>query len=493
MTTTPTAPANVSVLATDGYKFSMAEAGWPLRTETFHYAHRRGGRQVVPFDLEPILRRHLPSPAARDRAYLAEHQYDPGAGTWAALAQHEALTVRALPKGAYFYPREPVFSVSGPSALVSWLEPLLLQLNFRIQVATIALLDREALEAALGVVTCEAQRDLALETLDAVGVPAVDIRVDPGAYHERVRRQVAALREAVGDPARLFEVGLRAATCLEQHLIALDACKQEGITRTSNVLGAQQLGMVPVGTMGHEHVQRYGSDDAAFRAMRERRPSRSSYLLDTFDTLGSGLPAAYRLIAQAPERGDSIRYDSGDKQAQYKVAIAEARRLGLHPVQILEDALDLEATRAFEALRRQVGWPAEAQFYGYGGFLVARPAPGPFTRDRVAAVYKLSQSGDAPTMKFGDESGGGKQSVPGRPVVWRRLGAGEREGKGEGPVGIIGQEGEPVPDGYRLLTGAEADVGSGVPGTGTGVVAYSPETRALIRTLRRRREEAMSP
>jgi nicotinate phosphoribosyltransferase len=29
-----------SLLATDGYKFSMAEAGWPLRTETFHYSQQ---------------------------------------------------------------------------------------------------------------------------------------------------------------------------------------------------------------------------------------------------------------------------------------------------------------------------------------------------------------------------------------------------------------------------------------------------------------------
>ena len=37
-----------SLLATDGYKFSMAEAGWPLRTETFYYSHRKGGPQVLP-------------------------------------------------------------------------------------------------------------------------------------------------------------------------------------------------------------------------------------------------------------------------------------------------------------------------------------------------------------------------------------------------------------------------------------------------------------
>ena len=60
-----------SQLATDGYKFSMAEAGWPF----------------VPTD---------------------------------------AFGVRTLPRSAVFYNREPVFTVTSPSALVSWLEPLVL-------------------------------------------------------------------------------------------------------------------------------------------------------------------------------------------------------------------------------------------------------------------------------------------------------------------------------------------------------------------------------
>ena len=476
-----------SLLATDGYKFSMAEAGWPLRRETFYYSHRKGGPQVVPFDVERVIRSLLPDVDEAETAWLASNQYEPGAGTWAALRSRDALVIRALPKGAVFLPGEPVFSVTGPSALVSWLEPLLLQLNFRIQVATLAVTNRAALVRSLCAVTCEQEQRIALDTLDGIGAHPVELRVDPGAYLDRVRAQAAALVEIVGDPARIFEVGLRAATCVEQHLLALEGCRAAGVSRTSHTLGAQRLGMVPIGTMGHEHVQRYGSDVAAFRAMRERRPGRSSYLLDTFDTLRSGLPAALELIAEEPRRGDSIRYDSGDKLAQYRVATEEAKRRGLRPVQILEDGLDLEATRAFEQLREEVGWRPEEQFYGYGGHLVARTAPHPLTRDRVAAVYKLSQTGDAPTMKFGDERAAGKQSVPGRPVVFRRV-------RGEGPVGLVGQEGEPVPDGYILLTGAqEAPAEARYALTVTDArIAPSPATRALMDAQLRRREALRS-
>ena len=87
----------------------------------------------------------------------------------------------------------------------------------------------------------------------------------------------------------------------------------------------------------------------------------------------------------------------------------------------LEDGWDLGLTQRFEALREEVGWKPEEQFYGYGGHLVAATAPGTLTRDRVAAVWKLSQTGGTPTMKFADDANRGKESVPGRPVLWRRM------------------------------------------------------------------------
>jgi hypothetical protein len=85
-----------SLLATDGYKFSMAEAGWPLRTETFYYSHRKGGPQVLPVDVAAFLRSLLPRPADDDYRYLAEHSYEMGSGFKAAIVQTDALEIRAL-------------------------------------------------------------------------------------------------------------------------------------------------------------------------------------------------------------------------------------------------------------------------------------------------------------------------------------------------------------------------------------------------------------
>ncbi|NTX00804.1 MULTISPECIES: nicotinate phosphoribosyltransferase [Myxococcus] len=472
-----------SLLATDGYKFSMAEAGWPLRRETFYYSHRKGGLQVMPLDLAAYVRSLLPEPKPEDYDFLARYDYEMGVGFKAAILRKEKLSIRAIPRGTLFFPREPILTLTGPSALVSWVEPLLLQLNFRIQVATQALMDRDVLARALARVTCEEQKTIALETLDAVGVKPVPITVDSDGYAQRVRATVQELVDVVEDPARIFEVGLRAATCLGQHDIALRACKDVGVTRTSNVEGARSLGMMPVGTMGHEHIQRYGSDDAAFRAMRERRPQRSSYLLDTFDTLTSGIPAAFQLIREDPGSGDSIRFDSGNKKLQYLYAVTRARDMGIKPVNILEDGLDAEATREFEELRRQVGWDPSAQFYGYGGHIVARTMDCPFTRDRVAAIYKLSQTGPQPVMKFGNELAEGKQSIPGTPVLFRRR-------HGSGPIGLVGQEGEPVPEGYFPLMEAEPEkpslVGALEASAEPAKIAQTPATKALVEELTRR-------
>ena len=475
-----------TVLATDGYKFSMAAAGWPLRTETFHYAHRRGGPHYLPLDVGAYVRQLLPqAPAsAAERAFLAGCGYDLGGGVWAALQGR--VHVDALPAGTWFFDREPVFSITGPSALVSWLEPHVLRLHYRIQLATVALLSPDRLPAVLARLTCAEQRDIALETLEQVGVaPPAHIPVDPAAYQAEVRTRVDRLVALVEDPARVFEVGMRAASCTAQHRLALLACKAAGVTLTSNADLAHELGLRAVGTMGHEHVQRYGSDEAAFRAMRERLPGSSSFLLDTYDTVRSGLPTAFQLVAEEPGRRDTVRFDSGDKDAQYTVALRLAARFDIAPRLILEDGFDHALTAHFEDRRRAAGLPPEDQLYGYGGHIVSSRQD-PLTRDRVAAVYKLSQTGRTPTMKFGDAPGAGKESIPGRPLLCRRLADHPTR-----PAGVVIQEGEAVPEGFALLTGVAGPPPAAAALTPARARAlaghrrplYSPATEALVSQL----------
>lgn len=436
------------VLATDAYKFSMAQAGFPLRRETFYLSFRFGGFSHIPFDLAATVRAMTAglTPTASELSFAAEHGYGLTDAMQAALRDPAALEIQAVPQGSWVYEREPILSVTGPSFLVSWLEPMLLWLNYPIQLAT-ALRSEEPITPQMTTATCEEHARIIESVASGLGMEsAVEIHREDDQYFAAVSERAKALVDAVGgDASRIFEVGMRSAVCMEQHRVALSACKAEGITRTSNVWLAQQLGMTPVGTMGHEHVQRWRADLPAFRAMRDTRVGAPSYLLDTFDTMGKGIRAAVQVMREH-DHACAIRYDSGNKYIQYLHASELLREADLQPAHILEDGLDDEATRHFERLREFTGWPAQKQLYGYGGFLVGRPMTNPLTRDRVSAVYKLSQTVGEPCMKFGNAAGSAKRSVPGRPVVWRRL-------RGEGPIGVIGQAGEPVLENYVCVSG----------------------------------------
>jgi len=74
-------------------------------------------------------------------------------------------------------------------------------------------------------------------------------------------------------------------------------------------------------------------------------------------------------------------------------------------------------------------------------------------------------------MKFSNDAG--KVSVPGVPVAWRRV-------KGEGPAGIVAQEGERVREGYVRL-----DQSSDLPMPSDERVELSDATRALSEDAKR--------
>ncbi|MEM6296906.1 MAG: nicotinate phosphoribosyltransferase [Myxococcota bacterium] len=483
-----------SSLATDAYKYSMAQAGFPLRRETFYFSFRRGGPQFVPFDLAALVRGMLANvtPTAEDLAFARRSGYTMSDAMEHALrAGPEAVEICAVPQGVWVLEREPILSITGPSFLVSWLEPMLLWLNFPIQLATAFKL--EQVDDAMRTATCEEHESIIRQVAEAVGASPGTITREDDAYAERVADMVGSLAEAVGTPERVFEVGMRSAVCMQQHQLALEACRSKGVVRTSNMHLARDLEMVAVGTMGHEHVQRWGNDLAAFEAMRDMRSSPPSYLLDTFDTMGSGIVAAVEVM-RSRSHPCSIRYDSGNKFIQYLHACELLGEAGLTPSHVLEDGLDLEATQHFEKLRVFTNWPADKQLYGYGGTIVAKPATNPLTRDRVSAVFKLTETGGQPRMKFGNERGLGKQSVPGQPVVWRRL-------RGDGPLGYIAQAGETPPDDYAVLSG-DPDMVSTLrvcnahelprllgdePGAATAT--QSPATTALVDRVKAQRSE----
>ena len=187
-----------SILATDKYKLVMALAGAPLRPETFVFMLRRGGPFFLPVDIEAYVQTLLPAWSDEADAWLAEHGMRMDSGWREALAS--SVTVQALPRGAWFGDREVVATITGPSALVSWLEPQLIWLQFRIQVATMARLDPGAARTRLAVATCETEAEIIRELLDDAELSGVNITADPDGYRDFVQARAKRALEAVDGP-----------------------------------------------------------------------------------------------------------------------------------------------------------------------------------------------------------------------------------------------------------------------------------------------------
>jgi nicotinic acid phosphoribosyltransferase len=465
--------SRASVLMTDAYKFSMAQAGFPLRSETFYLGFRKQGWYYVPFDLSTLVNALCPAlPTQSEQEFLHAHGY--GLTDAMERALQAKPSVWAAPKGSWVREHEPFLSISAPSFLASWLEPLVIWLHYPIQVATAALAGQRRFECS-----CEAEAEISTLTLEAIDLDKECVVECKSEYSRRVRSNAQALVESVkGDVERLFEVGMRSATCMQMHLNALQEVLKSGVKKTSNVHAAFALGLQPVGTTGHEHQQRWGDDINGFRAIRDMRPALPSYLFDTYDALQLGIPAAIQAMRECPERPASVRFDSGDHETQLHAFLAA----GTTPTFIFMDSMSPLAISKLERVCSDLAIPAQRRLYGVGGYFVSNVAPGALTRNRVAAVYKLSMSGERATMKFSVPS---KTSVPGRPVILRRKRGPQmasKSGRSPQTIGLIGQEGEVPPQGYEPLQPGPCPGSSSRP-RDLSPIMWSPGTRQLVRTL----------
>ena len=441
------------ILNTDQYKFTIAEAGYPLREETFYYSHRCGGPHYLPIDIKKYIKDIF---AGWGELNVGEIRYDLNRvsklsiGTWfeyfSKIDPMDHIEIKSLPKGSWFGDGDPVFTVTGPSFLLSWLEPLLLQLNYRIQIASLVLRD-ELKPNDINMVTCEEQSKIVYDTIESLpSYPdwynnKFKINVQSGSYIENIKSRIYEILNIVKCGERIFEVGLRAATCISQHNLTLEACKSAGLSFTSDTFGACILDMNTISKMSHEHVQRFGSDEAAYNAISDRIPGSIFCLLDTFDVIKSGIPAAFNLIKRQSDRNHVIMFNSGNIKDQFEYAINLASSMGINVRYYLEDGLNLEKTKIFEEFRKHKGLESYQVLYGYGGYLV-NCGWGRLTSDRVSAVWELSETGGEASMECSE----GKCSIPGRPILWL-----SRKSFRNLPRAIIAQEGEELSLPFRDL------------------------------------------
>src|SRR5690606_8178626 len=112
----------------------------------------------------------------------------------------------------------------------------------------------------------------------------------------------------------LLDMGLRRAHATGGYY-ATRAAIIGGFDSTSNVKAAEDFDIPCSGTMAHSFIQAYEDELEAFRDFARIRPKGCVFLVDTYNTLKSGVPNAITVAKEMEERGEKllgVRLDSGD-------------------------------------------------------------------------------------------------------------------------------------------------------------------------------------
>ena len=122
------------------------------------------------------------------------------------------------------------------------------------------------------------------------------------------------VRAAQGRP--VMEFGSRRAQSYDAAVFGARAAYIGGCTSTACVISDRDYDVPAVGTMAHSWVQIFDSEYEAFKNYAELYPDNCTLLVDTYNTLKSGVPNAIKIfdeiVVPAGFRPRGIRIDSGD-------------------------------------------------------------------------------------------------------------------------------------------------------------------------------------
>lgn len=127
------------------------------------------------------------------------------------------------------------------------------------------------------------------------------------------RRIIEAVPKNVG----VMEFGARRADGMEAAIDASIYGIMAGCVGTSNMIAADMVNMKGMGTQAHSWIESYETELDAFKAYARTYPNNCILLVDTIDTLRSGIPNAIKTFEYMKENGlpvdhIGIRIDSGD-------------------------------------------------------------------------------------------------------------------------------------------------------------------------------------
>jgi nicotinate phosphoribosyltransferase len=212
----------------------------------------------------------------------------------------------------------------------------------------------------------------------------------------------------------VIEFGLRRAHGPDGGLSVARAAYVGGVRSTSNVLAGKTFAMTVKGTHAHSWIMAFSDELAAFRNYARAFPDNCILLVDTYDTLKSGVPHAITVAGELRAQGHAlrgVRLDSGDLAYLSR----ETRRMfdeaGFPDVKILaSNELD---EYVINSIREDGG---KVDIYGVGTRLATCAGEG---GGALGGVYKLVRIGDRPKLKVTSDIA--KATLPDRKRLLRAV------------------------------------------------------------------------
>lgn len=353
---------------TDQYQLTMAQVyflkGHKNQRAVFDYFFRKlpfGGGYAVFAGLEDLLDVLVDLRFDKvDLEYLKEQGLDPGFLRYLESFRFNG-NVYASREGDLVFPTRPVLQVEGSIIETQIIETLLLNiLNFQTLIAT----------------------------------------------------KASRMRWVAGD-RKLVDFGLRRAQGTGGYY-ASRAAFIGGFDATSNVRAGRDYGIPVSGTMAHSFIESYDEELRAFRDFAEGRPDNCVFLVDTYDTLKSGVPNAIIVAKEMEKRGHrlkGIRLDSGDLAWLARESRKMLDDAGLDHVKIAaSNQLDEYVIRSLLEQK------APIDMYGVGTSLVTGQPDA-----ALDGVYKLVLAGGQPRIKLSETAT--KITIPHMKQVYRIVNA----------------------------------------------------------------------
>lgn len=216
----------------------------------------------------------------------------------------------------------------------------------------------------------------------------------------------------------IMEFGLRRAQGPDAGIFGARAAVIGGCIGTSNVLAGQMFDIPVLGTHAHSWIMSFPDEYTAFKTYARLYPNACILLVDTYDTLKSGVPNAIRVFEEMRQEGIpltkyGIRLDSGDLAYLSKEAFKMLRAAGFEDA-VISASSDLDEY-LIDSLKAQ---GAMINSWGVGTNLITSKGHPAF-----GGVYKLAAIRDnenedyIPKIKLSENTE--KVTNPGNKTVYR--------------------------------------------------------------------------